>query len=67
MTFDQWWDTLTIKEQTVIGRNNAKFVWQQACEACAQACEDEIKRVKPIYSVVAENVLKAIRQLGESK
>ena len=36
-------------------------------EACAKVCEDEIKRVKPIYSVVAENVLKAIRQLGESK
>lgn len=67
MTFDQWWDTLTIKEQTVIGKNNARFVWGQACEACAQACEDEIKLVKPIYSVVAENVLKAIRQLGESK
>ena len=30
-------------------------------EACAKACEDEIKRVKPIYSVTAENALKAIR------
>jgi len=34
-------------------------------EACAKECEDEIKRVKPIYSVVAENVLKAIRARGE--
>ena len=30
-------------------------------EACAKACEEEIKRVKPIYSVTAENALKAIR------
>jgi len=34
-------------------------------EACAKACEDEIKRVKPIYSVTAENALKAIRARGE--
>lgn len=34
-------------------------------EACAKECEDEIKRVKPIYSVVAENVLKAIRARGQ--
>lgn len=27
MTFDQWWSTLTHKEQLVIGLNNAKFVW----------------------------------------
>ena len=36
-------------------------------EACAKVCEDEIKRVNPIYSVVAENVLKAIRARGETK
>lgn len=35
-------------------------------EACAMVCEDEIKRVKPIYSVVAENVLKAIRARGNT-
>ena len=35
-------------------------------EACAKECEDEIRRVKPIYSVVAENVLKAIRARGEA-
>jgi hypothetical protein len=34
-------------------------------EACAKECEDEIRRVKPIYSVVAENILKAIRARGE--
>lgn len=27
MNFEQWWNTLTIKEQTLIGKNNAKFVW----------------------------------------
>lgn len=35
-------------------------------EACAKACEDEIKRVKPIYSVTAENALKAIRARGQA-
>ena len=33
-------------------------------EACAKLGDDEIKRVKPIYSVVAENVMKAIRARG---
>lgn len=33
-------------------------------EACAKACEEEIKRAKPVYSVVAENALKAIRARG---
>ena len=33
MNFEQWWATLTIKEQTTIGRNNAKFVWDQATDA----------------------------------
>jgi len=30
-------------------------------EACVRVCEEEIARVKPTYSVVAENVLKGIR------
>lgn len=34
-------------------------------EACAQACDAEIARVKPLYSVVAENCAKAIRARGE--
>lgn len=41
--FEQWWNTLTIKEQTMIGKNNAKFVWQQACDACISICNDNIK------------------------
>ena len=35
-------------------------------EACAQLCEDEINRAKPIYSVTAENALKAIRARGQA-
>ena len=34
-------------------------------EACAKVCEEEIKRVKPVYSVTAENCVKAIRARGE--
>ena len=64
MNFDQWWDTLTIKEQTVIGKNNARFVWQQACEACAKVVE-----ASPSYDWhrFACEAAADIRQLGESK
>ncbi len=36
-------------------------------EACAKVCEEEIKRVKPLslYSVTAENCVKAIRARGQ--
>ena len=34
-------------------------------EACAKVCEKEIARVKPIYSVTAENCVKDIRARGE--
>lgn len=61
MNFNEWWATLTPSEQKLIGRTNAKFVWMEACEACAKLCEDEIERIKPLYSVTAENVMKAIR------
>lgn len=30
MTFDQWWATLTQREQKIIGEHNARFVWQEA-------------------------------------
>lgn len=39
MNFDQWWATLTPAEQKLIGLNNAKFVWQSACEECAKVAE----------------------------
>ena len=34
-------------------------------EACAKLGEDEISRIKPIYSVTAENIVKAIRARGK--
>ena len=42
----------------------AQSVREEERELCAQVCEEEIQRVKPIYSVVAENALKAIRARG---
>ena len=33
MSFDKWWSTITPKEQLLLGLNNAKFVWQQACQS----------------------------------
>jgi hypothetical protein len=35
-------------------------------EACAKVAEEEIARVKPLYSVTAENIVKQIRARGES-
>lgn len=35
-------------------------------EACAKVCQEEIDRVKPFYSVVAENAMKAIRARGQA-
>lgn len=34
-------------------------------DACAKEVEDEIKRAKPVYSVIAENALKAIIGRGD--
>ena len=33
-------------------------------EACAKVAEEEIARVKPLYSVTAENIVKQIRARG---
>lgn len=33
MTFDQWWDSLSTREQNMIGINNAKFIWAEASQA----------------------------------
>lgn len=33
MIFDQWWATLTAAEQKILGKTNARFVWQQALES----------------------------------
>lgn len=40
MKFDDWWKMLSPKEQTVIGKNNARYIWREACEACAKLCDD---------------------------
>jgi hypothetical protein len=34
-------------------------------QECVKVCEDEIRRVKPIYSVTAENILKGIQSRGK--
>lgn len=41
MKFETWWDTLTPKEQNVIGLNNARFVWTAASNAFAKQCEQQ--------------------------
>ena len=38
MNFYDWWDQLTSKEQMLIGKNNAKFVWDQAMDEAAKSC-----------------------------
>lgn len=44
MNFNQWWATLTDKEQKLLGQHNARFVWDAAAtaerEACAKVCEE---------------------------
>lgn len=61
-------DMQYVMEQSSHGRL-FDYAWEEATkmerEACAKEVEDEIKRVKPVYSVTAENALKAIRARGE--
>ena len=51
---------------TAIIERFAALVAAAEREACAKVCQDEIDRVKPIYSVVAENAMKAIRARGQA-
>ena len=44
MTFDSWWATLTEAEQKTIGKHNARFVWQQACQAMRELMEKKDER-----------------------
>jgi hypothetical protein len=30
MSFEQWWELLTLKEQQLLGKNNAEFVWKES-------------------------------------
>jgi hypothetical protein len=45
--------------------DNIRAAVMKEREACAKVVEQEIDRVKPLYSVVAENAAKAIRARGE--
>lgn len=49
MKFDDWWKMLSPKEQTVIGKNNARYIWREACEACAKLCDDAEKRYEELW------------------
>jgi hypothetical protein len=44
--------------------------WQRAVQAereeCIKVCEDEIKRVKPIYSPTADIILRRIRERAQA-
>ena len=70
MNFNEWWESITEPERKIIGRTNAKYVWvcaQEAeREACAGVCQQEIDRIKPLYSVTTENAMKAIRARGQA-
>lgn len=57
MKFEEWWATLTASEQKLIGRTNAKFVWMEACEACAKVADE---MTMPDW--VNEQIAKAIRE-----
>jgi hypothetical protein len=35
-------------------------------EACAKVCEDEIRRIKPVYSPTADIILRRIRERSQS-
>lgn len=44
----------------------AAFVAAHEREECAKVIDQEVERVKPLYSVVAENAAKAIRARGQA-
>ena len=41
--FEQWWGGLTVKEQDMIGLNNAKFVWGEAQKRLKEQMAKEIE------------------------
>ena len=65
MKFDEWWATLTDKEQREIGLHNAKFVWNGAVDACAQLSEEWLGpyKDKELHIATAIHALKAQTQL----
>ena len=53
MNFSEWWTTLTPKERLVLGANNARFVWEQACDACVNECNEAHDRYKELWDKFA--------------
>lgn len=49
MNFEDWWDTLTPKEQKYLGRNNAEFIWNNAVDSCMRICGQVYNKYK-MYS-----------------
>lgn len=63
MTFEQWWETLSYKERSLIGVNNAKFVWNQARDACALFLEQNAMACEnPIYRSLLQANARGIRE-----
>jgi hypothetical protein len=57
------WDILEIRDTDL--ERFANLVAAHEREECAKLCEDEIERIRPLYSVTAENCTKVIRARGE--
>jgi hypothetical protein len=75
MKFEDWWNILPMKEQKLIGKNNAMYVWGQACEQCALLCDEAEKRYKELWnkfdyeedqgrSLASADLASSIRKLG---
>jgi hypothetical protein len=63
MTFEQWWEDLTTREQHVIGYSNAKFVWDQARESCALMLEQNaLECTNPIHRSLLQSNANEIRK-----
>ena len=43
MTFDQWWQQLSVAEWKVLGENNARFVWEECQKHTLMTIEDACK------------------------
>jgi hypothetical protein len=57
------WDIWNIRDTDL--ERFAALVAAYEREECAKLCEDEIERIRPLYSVTAENCTKVIRARGE--
>ena len=60
MKFEDWWATLSPPERRVIGEHNARFVWNDAVEACAKVMDEMAARdTLSNYYKVAANALRS--------